>query len=100
MSTASRSPAAARTLRNNGTMSITEVGNLEPDTQEVVAEWTLVPIEVADAARFEVMVAAPSWVEGGLSASALNTWLNLGTERSWTTAGPRFSSTIRASHCR
>jgi len=71
------------TMRNNGTMSITQVRNDEPDTHDVVSEWALVPVEVTDAARFEVMVAPPAWANPSVFGSAINTWLSLDTERSW-----------------
>lgn len=85
----------AITLRTDGTMFTTSVANNEPDDRDVVGEWMLYPVELADAARFEVMASTPTGSEHFITGSALGTWLNLGTQRSWAldTANPDFPDT-------
>lgn len=70
-------------FRNDGVLVIERQANDEPDTHEVVGEWTLFPIEPVDAARFEIMAVAIPGYDTQFSDSALNTWLNLGTHRRW-----------------
>jgi hypothetical protein len=70
------------TLRNNG---IGEVAiNLDgvPSTSRMIGQWMLAsPHPTTDTSQFEVFVEMLSGAP--LAGSALGTWLNLGTDRSW-----------------
>ena len=80
---------AGITLRNDGTLGITEVSNGDPP--DVPNEWMLLPVEVAQAGEYEVFASAtaspgifgPVDVNTDIAGSALNTWLSLDTTRSW-----------------
>jgi hypothetical protein len=79
-------------LRSDGTIQYERYGDFPgfpPATYP--NEWTLVPIEHADAVRFEVMATCPSFYGDAslvISDSPLGVWLNLGvgTGRRWVLA--------------
>lgn len=70
-------------LNNNGTAS----AEADLVTYALTGEWMLVPVEVSQAAEYEVYASVYSGVEPYVSG-VLNTWLSLDTSRSWSSAGP------------
>jgi len=76
------------TLFNDGTASAAVVEDTGTTTYTWANEWLLVPVEIEQAELFEAM--ASTVVAGhaaGISGEVLDTWLGMGTTRTWLYAG-------------